>query len=69
MLVLVIIAVISLILGVFFLLNDKILEKITEAMNKVVIKNKLMSVKTKKIVGLLLIIFACALFMIASTLR
>jgi len=65
MLFLVAIAVISLLLGLLFLGNENALKKLTDAMNKVVIKQKDVSKKYTKALGMFLILFAGALFLIA----
>jgi hypothetical protein len=63
--ILVVIAVVSLILGIIFLGNENTLKKLSDAMNKVVIKQKDVNAKYSKTLGIFLILFAGVLFIIA----
>ncbi|MCU0651880.1 MAG: hypothetical protein MUC39_02945 [Candidatus Omnitrophica bacterium] len=69
MLTLILIAVVALSLGVLFLMSKKTLEKLSDLMNKVIVKNKPITENYSKILGVMLIIFACTLFYIASKIR
>ncbi len=66
---LLIIAAVSLILGVLFLTNVKLLDNLSNLMNKVIIKSGNVNEKQSKILGAFLIIFAVILFSIAMKLR
>lgn len=63
--VLVIIAIVSLLLGMVFLGDQNTLKKLSETMNKVIINEKDLSAKYSKALGIFLILFAGALFLIA----
>jgi uncharacterized membrane protein len=65
MLILVIIAVVSLLLGLLFLGDENALKKLSDTMNKVVIKQKEVSKKYTKVLGVFLILFAGLLFLVA----
>lgn len=67
--ILLIIAAVSLILGVLFLTNAKSLDNLSNLMNKVIIKSGNINEKQSKILGVFLIIFAVILFFIAMKLR
>lgn len=65
MVILVVIAVVCLILGLLFMTNVQMLDKLSNAMNKVVISTKSMPKEQAKGVGIFLIAFALVLFFIA----
>ncbi len=69
MLILIIIAMITLILGILFLKGRETLQKLSAAMNKVIIEEKPLSEKYSKFLGICLVIFACVLFLIALKVR
>lgn len=69
MVALLIITAVSLILGVLFLTNAKLLDNLSNLMNKVIIKSGNINEKQSKILGVFLIIFAVILFFIAIKLR
>ena len=67
--ILLIIAAVSLILGVLFLTNAKSLDNLSALMNKVIIKSEKVNEKQSKILGVFLIVFAAILFSVAMKLR
>lgn len=69
MIVLIIIAVLTLLLGIVFLSGQGALQKLSDTLNKVIITEKPIADKYRKPLGILLIIFACVLFFIASKVR
>jgi len=69
MLILVIIALICLVLGILFMSNTQALDKLSNAMNKVIIKEGSMPAEQAKAVGIFLLVFAAALLFIALRLK
>lgn len=68
MTILIIIGMIALILGVFFIFTKEPLKKIENIMNKAVINTSSISYNNK-IIGIFLVVFAIALFIVASSLK
>jgi len=62
-------ALLSLILGILFLTSQNALKKLSDAMNKVIIKDDTFEKKHNKIVGVFLLAFAAFLFFISTKLR
>ena len=65
MLILIVIAAICLVLGFLFMTNTQTLDKLSNAMNKVVISTNPVPKKQAKGVGIFLLVFAAILFFIA----
>ncbi len=63
------IAAVIFIMAVLFLTNEKLLEKLMGQLNMVIIESKPLTGQQGKLVGVLLVIFACVLFFISLRLR
>lgn len=68
MLILVVLGLLSLIMGIVFMMDEKSLKKLEESLNKPVIKSGQIS-KYSKPVGVLLMIFSGVLFFLAWSVK
>lgn len=66
MMPLVIIGIVSLVVGIAFILDKKALDKFINSLNKVIIKTKPVGEKESMVLGVFLIIFSVVLFVIAK---
>lgn len=69
MFILITLGLLSLILGILFLTSKNALKKLSEAMNKVIVKDDTFEKKHNKIVGVFLLVFAVFLFLVSLKLR
>jgi hypothetical protein len=65
MLLLTAIAVISLLVGILFLVREDALEKVSKALNRVIVNDQAVARQHSKSLGIFLIIFAAILFFLA----